>query len=71
MTTFLLGVPRGDPTASTLRTTSMPSVTFPNTVCRPSNLHMSCVCGREILRQWKGEDANQGNKSEWLNDRLL
>ncbi len=38
MTTFLLGVPRGDPTASTLRTTSMPSVTFPNTVCRPSNL---------------------------------
>jgi len=38
MTTFLLGVPRGEPTASTLRTTSMPSVTFPNTVCRPSNL---------------------------------
>jgi len=38
MTTFLLGVPRGEPTASTLRTTSMPSVTLPKTVCRPSNL---------------------------------
>lgn len=38
MTTFLAGVPRGVPKASTFFTTSIPSVTFPNTVCLPSTV---------------------------------
>merc|ERR1719247_41405 len=37
MTTVFWGAPLDDPTASTFCTTSKPSMTLPNTTCRPSS----------------------------------
>ena len=57
MMTGLLGVPSGEPRASTALTTSMPSVTSPKTACLPSSHCVStvvtkncepCVSGPEL-----------------------
>lgn len=48
MTTFLLGLPCPDPTASTFFTTSLPAETLPKTTCLPSSQEVSAV----VMKNW-------------------
>lgn len=54
--TLLLGVPLCLPSASILKTTSIPESTFPKATCLPSNLHYKSIChvrcASHILYWW-------------------